>query len=234
MQEKRAVLLVRDFVAQDLLATLRNRDTEDGGHGKRFYVRALLLSQLLIAKAAGAFAPRMKDVTIETPLTTTIVRPMSQDDMWFVYVRRAGGVLADAARTFFPHAHFGAIDLHRDERTLEPIEGAEHNLPDSFAGKTVFILDPMLATGGTADFAIKRAKQLRALRVVFVGIVSAPSGLNRILLVHPDVPIILSAQDPILNSVGYIEPGLGDMGDRLYGIDYDEYGRLRVRAAVKA
>ncbi|MDO8581973.1 MAG: uracil phosphoribosyltransferase [bacterium] len=234
MRQKHVVLMVQDFLAQDLLTTLRIRETEDGGYGKRFYVAALYLSRFLIARATGAFAPRSKDVTIETPLCTTTTNIIVQNDMTFVHVRRAGGVLADAAFGFFPHAHFGAIDLHRDERTLEPIEGPYHNLPESFAGQTVFILDPMLATGGTADWAIKRAKELGATRIVFVGLVSAPRGFDFIRSNHPDVPIVLAARDPILNGVGYIEPGLGDMGDRLYGANHDEYGNPRGVVAAKA
>jgi uracil phosphoribosyltransferase len=133
-----------------------------------------------------------------------------------VAVLRAGVGILDAVLDLVPVARVGFVGLYRDEETLEPVE-YYCKLPGDLAERDVIVLDPMLATGGSASAAISLCKQQGARRVTMVSLVAAPEGIDRLTADHPDVAIVVAAVDRGLDDHGYIRPGLGDAGDRLYG-----------------
>jgi uracil phosphoribosyltransferase len=135
---------------------------------------------------------------------------------------RAGNGLLDGMLEVVPWAPVGHIGLRRDPATLLPSE-YYLNLPDDIAGRTVFLLDPMLATGGSAAAAIDRLKRAGAGPITLVCLIAVAEGITLIGSAHPDVKIVTAAIDPVLDSHGYIRPGLGDAGDRLYASFYRPY-----------
>ena len=133
-----------------------------------------------------------------------------------VPILRAGMGMLDGMLTLLPAAKVGFIGLYRDEKTLQPVEYF-CKLPQDIAERDVLVLDPMLATGGSAIDAITQIKKHGAKRIKFIGLIAAPEGIKALHEAHPDVDIYLGAQDDHLNENGYIVPGLGDAGDRIYG-----------------
>ena len=131
-------------------------------------------------------------------------------------ILRAGMGMLDGMLTLLPAAKVGFIGLYRDEETLQPVEYF-CKLPKDIAERDVLVLDPMLATGGSAIDAITQIKKHGAKRIKFIGLIAAPEGIKALHEAHPDVDIYLGAQDDHLNENGYIVPGLGDAGDRIYG-----------------
>lgn len=157
----------------------------------------------------------LKDVVIETPITKTICRQLSKDVV-IVPILRAGLGMVDGIQMIIPTAKIGHVGMYRDEETLEPHEYYA-KFPKEIADSTVLVVDPMLATGGSASAAITAVKKRGAKDIRFVGLVGCPEGVERLMKDHPDVDIYLAAMDEKLNEVGYIVPGLGDCGDRLFG-----------------
>ena len=156
-----------------------------------------------------------REVVIQTPITTMNTYELSKDIV-LVPILRAGLGMVDGIRNLIPTAKVGHIGLYRDEETMEPHEyfaKFPSNLPDS----VVLVLDPMLATGGSASMAIDALKKRGATTIKLVCLVGAPEGVKRIEEDHPDVDIYLAALDEKLNEIGYIVPGLGDAGDRIFG-----------------
>ena len=156
-----------------------------------------------------------KDITIETPLGKCTTQEMAMDVV-LVPVLRAGLGMVDGISNLIPTARIGHIGMYRDHITLEPTmyySKFPDNLPDAF----VMVLDPMLATGGSSTDAIRVLKDHGAKTIKLVCVVGAPLGVERIMKDHPDVQIYLAALDEKLNEYGYIVPGLGDAGDRLFG-----------------
>lgn len=133
-----------------------------------------------------------------------------------VPIMRAGMGLDEALRDLFPSAHTWHLGLFRNEETLQPVH-YYNKLPVSPTADVCFVLDPMLATGGSAVAAVDILKKWGAKRIKFVGILAAPQGVERLSVAHPDVPIHVAAVDETLNEKGYILPGLGDAGDRFFG-----------------
>ena len=133
-----------------------------------------------------------------------------------VPILRAGMGMLDGMLTLLPAAKVGFIGLYRDEETLQPVEYF-CKLPQDIAERDVLVLDPMLATGGSAIDAITQIKKHGAKRIKFIGLIAAPEGIEALHKAHPDVDIYLGAKDDHLNENGYIVPGLGDAGDRIYG-----------------
>ena len=131
-------------------------------------------------------------------------------------ILRAGLGMVDGMLTLIPAAKVGHIGLYRNEETLEPVE-YYCKLPKDIAERDVFVLDPMLATGGSAIDAIGQIKKRGAKHIKFIGLIAAPEGLKALHEAHPDVDIYVAAQDEKLNENGYIIPGLGDAGDRIFG-----------------
>lgn len=156
-----------------------------------------------------------RKVEIMTPVSVCISEEMAKEIV-LVPILRAGLGMVDGIRSLIPTAKVGHIGLYRDEETLEPHEyfaKFPSNLPDS----VVMVLDPMLATGGSASAAIEMIKKRGATGIKLVCLVGAPAGVKRIEEDHPDVDIYLAALDEKLNEHGYIVPGLGDAGDRIFG-----------------
>lgn len=157
----------------------------------------------------------MENKLIETPLCETMGSFIS-NQVVLVPVLRAGLGMVDAFLSLVPAAKVGHIGLSRNHETLLP-EEYYCNLPKDIAEREVFVLDPMLATGGSASFAIDCIKKRGASKIRFIGIIGAPEGVRLLQKNHPDVDIYLATLDEKLNEHGYIMPGLGDAGDRIFG-----------------
>jgi uracil phosphoribosyltransferase len=155
-------------------------------------------------------------VEIETPLERMTGRMVSDKKLTLVPILRAGLGMVDGVSQLLPTARVGHIGVSRDEDSLEPTRYYA-KLPSNERDRDYFILDPMLATGGSATAAVTTLKSAGARRIKFLCIVAAPEGVRRMLEGHPDVPVYAAALDRALNEHGYIVPGLGDAGDRLFG-----------------
>ncbi len=157
----------------------------------------------------------MKDVTVETPIRKCLTRELAIDIV-LIPILRAGLGMVNGIANLIPTARVGHIGMYRDHKTLEPITYYS-KFPDNLAEAVVMVLDPMLATGGSASAAIKFLKDNGARIIKLVCVVGAPEGIAHIEKDHPDVQVFLAGLDEKLNDNGYIVPGLGDAGDRLFG-----------------
>jgi uracil phosphoribosyltransferase len=157
-----------------------------------------------------------EDVEIETPLERTSVQRISGKKVAVCPILRAGVGMLDGVLSLISGARVGFIGLYRNEETLEPVEYYV-KLPQDIAQRDVILLDPMLATGNSTAAAVGTVKQAGAQSIRLIAIIAAPEGIERIQAEHPDVTIVVAAIDRELNDKGYIVPGLGDAGDRLYG-----------------
>ncbi len=158
----------------------------------------------------------LKEVEIETPICKTTKNVLAGKKLAFVPILRAGLGMVDGVLTLVPSARVGHIGLYRDPETLKPVE-YYCKLPTDIHEREVIVLDPMLATGGSAIDAISQIKKRGPKSIKFMGIIGAPEGLDALCKAHPDVQIYLAALDESLNDHGYIVPGLGDAGDRIFG-----------------
>jgi len=158
----------------------------------------------------------LRDITIETPVTTATVQVLSGRKLSFVPILRAGLGMVDGALTLIPAAKIGHIGLYRDPETLIPVE-YYCKLPPDIEERLVIVLDPMLATGGSAIDAVNLIKKHNVKNIKFMCILAAPEGLEAFSKAHPDVQVYCAALDDHLNDHGYIVPGLGDAGDRIFG-----------------
>lgn len=158
----------------------------------------------------------LTDATIETPLTTMTGKVLAGRKLVFVPILRAGLGMVDGALTLVPSARVGHIGLYRDPETMMPVE-YYCKLPADTSERDVIVLDPMLATGGSAIDAITQIKQRNPQRIKFMCIIAAPEGLKALQEAHPDVDVYCAALDECLNDHCYIMPGLGDAGDRIFG-----------------
>ena len=157
-----------------------------------------------------------KKVMVKTPLETTEQTMVADDAVAIVPILRAGLGMVNGVHTLFPTAKVGHIGLYRDEETLEPHE-YYCKLPDGIQESVAILLDPMLATGGSAIAAINFLKNKGCKHIRLMSIIGAPEGVTNVATAHPDVKIYVSTLDRELNKNGYILPGLGDAGDRLFG-----------------
>ena len=176
-----------------------------------------LLSEiaLLLAFEATRDLP-LKNTSIETPLEVMVAPVLDGMKLCLVSILRAGNGLLEGMLDLMPSARVGHIGMYRDHETLEAVE-YYLKLPHSIGDRQVIVVDPMLATGNSATAAVSRLKEAGARKMKFVSLVSAPEGIKTFSAAHPDVPILTAAIDRQLNEIGYILPGLGDAGDRLYG-----------------
>ncbi len=156
------------------------------------------------------------DVELETPICKTKGQMLNEDNYAFVPILRAGTGMLDGLINVIPNAKIGHVGLYRNEETLEPVE-YYYKVPKGIENREVIVLDPMLATGGSGIDAINLLKKSGAKKIKFLCIIAAPEGIKRIQEVHPDVQIYCTAVDDHLNEIGYIVPGLGDAGDRIFG-----------------
>ena len=159
---------------------------------------------------------KLKDKIVETPLEKYKTKCLNEDNYAFVPILRAGMSMVEGIIKVIPNAKIGHIGLYRNEKTLEPVE-YYYKMTKNINKREVFILDPMLATGGSAVATIDRLKKDKVKKIKFLCIIAAPEGIEKIKKLHPDVQIYCASIDRKLNDVGYILPGLGDAGDRVYG-----------------
>jgi uracil phosphoribosyltransferase len=157
-----------------------------------------------------------EEVEIETPLERTTVQRISGKKVAVCPILRAGVGMLDGVLSLISGARVGFIGLYRNEETLEPVEYYV-KLPQDIAERDVIVLDPMLATGNSTSAAIDTVKKAGAHSIRLIAVVAAPEGIERLTTAHPDVHVVVAAVDRELNEKGYIVPGLGDAGDRLYG-----------------
>lgn len=188
------------------------RDVNTGS--KQFRDLVSEISMLMAYEVTRDFS--MEEVEVETPLMKTKGKVLSGKKVALVPVLRAGLGMVDGMLSIIPAAKVGHIGLYRDPETLEPVE-YYCKLPTDISDRTVLVLDPMLATGGSAAAAIQYLKNKGAKSIKLVNIIAAPEGLKAIHELHPDVHVYIAGLDEKLNDHGYILPGLGDAGDRLFG-----------------
>lgn len=180
---------------------------------KRFREVVRQLTTLLLYEATANLP--LKSVRLRTPLEETEGRRLSSM-IGLVPILRAGLGMVDPALDALPKAEVWHLGLYRDERTHRPVS-YYNNLPEVCPNDEIFVLDPMLATGGSASDAVTLLKEWGAPSIRFVGLIAAPEGVERMLATHPDVPLYVAALHRELNQDAFILPGLGDAGDRLFG-----------------
>jgi uracil phosphoribosyltransferase len=193
------------------LAVLRDRSTSS----PVFRQTLADVSMMLLYDALRDLAVR--DERIETPLEATEGRRLA-DEIVLIAILRAGLGMVEGALRVVPEARVGHLGMYRDEDSLTPV-GYYENVPDGAADAEVVVVDPMLATGGSATNALRRLKVAGARRLRMVCLVAAPEGLEAVHEEHPEVPITCAAVDRQLDERGYIRPGLGDAGDRIFGTE---------------
>ena len=159
---------------------------------------------------------KLQDVEIETPICKTTVKELAGKKLSVVPILRAGLGMVEGMLTMIPAAKVGHIGLYRDPDTLEPVE-YYCKLPADCGEREVFVVDPMLATGGSCVAAIQMLKDKGVKNIRFMCIIAAPEGVKKLQEAHPDVDVYIGALDERLNDHGYIVPGLGDAGDRIFG-----------------
>lgn len=202
--------VVNHPLIQHKLTILRNRDTSTAQFRQVFREVAFVL---------GCEATRdleLGEVEIDTPLERGSFPYLNGKKLCFVSILRAGNGFLDGMLDLVPSARVGHVGIERDEETLRP-RTYYFKVPDNLGARQVILLDPMLATGGTAIAAATALKEAGAARIKFACLVAAPEGVAAFSEAHPDIPIIAAGLDRQLNEVGYILPGLGDAGDRIYG-----------------
>ncbi|KXS45327.1 MULTISPECIES: uracil phosphoribosyltransferase [unclassified Candidatus Frackibacter] len=158
----------------------------------------------------------LKDIEIETPVIKTDSKVIAGKKLGIVPILRAGLGMVDGILKLIPAAKVGHVGLYRDPETLEPVE-YYCKMPTDIENRELIVVDPMLATGGSAEAGIQFVKDRGAKKIKFVCLIAAPEGIERIQKAHPDVDIYTASVDEKLNDHAYIVPGLGDAGDRLYG-----------------
>ncbi len=192
------------------LAIIRNKDTDT----KQFRE---IISELATLMAYESFKDvPTQQIEVETPLEKTTQTIVKENSIAIVPILRAGLGMVDGILSLFPAAKVGHIGLYRNEETLEPQE-YYCKLPANIENKVVMVVDPMLATGGSACDAVKMLKKRGCKKIKLMSIIAAPEGVKKIANEHPDVEIFVSTLDRCLNEHGYILPGLGDAGDRIFG-----------------
>ena len=197
-------------LVQHKLSVLRDRRTGTKEFRELIYEMSIMLGY----EATRGLA--LEDSVVETPLATANVKVLSDKKLGIVPILRAGLGMVDGITSLLPSAKVGHIGLYRDPATLKPID-YYCKLPDDICERDVIIMDPMLATGGSAIAAIGVLKRAGCKNIKLMCIIAAPEGLKAVLEAHNDVDVFLACIDEKLNEHGFIIPGLGDAGDRLFG-----------------
>lgn len=201
--------IVKHPLIQHKIAFLRDKTT------KPQIFRALIEEITLLLAYAATENLSTSPQRILTPLESTSVETITTP-IGILSILRAGMGMVDALLTLMPYANVGHIGIYRDEATLQP-HVYYFKIPPANPAQYYFVCDPMLATGGTITTAINHLKQQGISKIIFISIIAAPEGVQHMLQEHPDVPVYTASLDRELNSHGYIVPGLGDAGDRIYG-----------------
>lgn len=192
------------------LAYIRNKKT-----GSKDFRQLVEEVSMLMAYEVTRDLP-MEEVDVQTPICTTKCKMLAGKKMAIVPILRAGLGMVDGMLSLIPAAKVGHIGLYRDEKTLQPVEYF-CKLPQDIAEREVIVVDPMLATGGSSADAITLLKKRGAKNIRLVCLIAAPEGIKCVTDKHPDVDVFVASIDEKLNENGYIVPGLGDAGDRLFG-----------------
>jgi uracil phosphoribosyltransferase len=192
------------------LSKLRDKNTKP----KKFRELIREIAMLLTYEATADLL--LEPVQVDTPLDVTCEGALLQEKIGLVPILRAGLGMVDGVWEMMPSSEVWHIGLYRDEKTLRPVQ-YYNKLPVDPTVQVCLILDPMLATGGSATATVDILKKWGAQRIKYVGIIAAPEGINTLHAAHPDVPIYVAAVDSHLNEIGFIVPGLGDAGDRQFG-----------------
>ncbi len=205
-----SVTVVDHPLVQHKLTLMRRKETSTASF------RALLaeISMLLAYEATRDM--KLREETIETPLTETKGALLDGKKVVLIGILRAGLGILDGMLQLMPSARIGHVGLYRDPKTLEPVE-YYYKVPPSLEDRDVLVCDPMLATGNSAVAAVSRIKQSKPGSLKFVCLLACPEGIKTFSAAHPDVSVFTAAIDHHLNDHGYIVPGLGDAGDRLFG-----------------
>lgn len=204
------VTITNHPLIQHKLALLRDKTTGS----KDFRTLVSEIAALMCYEATRDLA--LEDVEIETPIQKTTAKMISGKTLAFVPILRAGTGMLDGVLSLVPSAKVGHIGMYRDEETAMPVP-YYCKLPSDIEEREVIVLDPMLATGGSAVDAINQIKTYNPKSIKFMGIIAAPEGLETLTKAHPDVDVYCAALDEKLNEHKYIVPGLGDAGDRIFG-----------------
>jgi uracil phosphoribosyltransferase len=205
------VTVVDHVLLRRLVSILRDRHTPHGNFRQTLDDAAMILAYEAMRTL------RTDDIEVETPLEGARGIRLA-DEVVIVAILRAGLGLVDGFLRLVPDARVGHLGMYRDEEALRPV-GYYENIPSGVEDAEVFVVDPMLATGGSSVQAIGRLKRAGARRISFVCLVAAPEGVKALHAAHPEVPILTAALDRELDDNGYIRPGLGDAGDRIFGTD---------------
>ena len=204
-----AVNVLNHSLIKHKITNIRKKETKT----KDFYQNVSEIAGLMAYEISRDFP--LKEVEIETPICKSVQYEIA-NEVTIVPILRAGLGMVDGIRGMIPTAKVGFIGLYRDEETLEPVEYYA-KFPENVASSIVLVVDPMLASGGSAIAAIEMLKRRGCTNIRYVGLVAAPEGVKNLSEAHPDVDIYVAALDEKLNDNGYIVPGLGDCGDRLFG-----------------
>ncbi len=197
-------------LVQHKLALIRDKNT-----GSKDFRELMAEVSMLMAYEATRDL-ELEEATVETPVAPAKVKVLAGKKLALVAILRAGLVMVDGILRLIPAARVGHVGLYRDPKTLEPTQYYA-KLPEDIAARRTFLTDPMLATGGSAVQALHVLKDHGATQIKLMSIIAAPEGIERVMKAHPDVDICVAAVDERLNEKGYIVPGLGDAGDRIYG-----------------
>ena len=208
--EENQVTVLNNPLVEHKLSIIRNKNTGTKEFREIIGEIATLLCYHALEDA------KLKEIEIETPICKTKARVLDEDNYAFVPILRAGTGMLDGLLKIVPNAKIGHIGLYRNEETLEPVQ-YYYKMPKDIAKREAIILDPMLATGGSAADTIQMLKKDGVKKIKFLCIISAPEGIERLKKEHPDVKIYTACIDEKLNDKGYIVPGLGDAGDRIFG-----------------
>jgi uracil phosphoribosyltransferase len=197
-------------LVQHKLSLMRNKEASTNSFRRLLNELSMLMAYEITRDVA------MSEVEVETPLEKTRTRVIDGKKLVFVSILRAGTGILDGMLSVVPGARVGHIGLYRDPKTLTAVE-YYFKMPQNIEERDVIVVDPMLATGNSAIAAVERLKELNPKSIKFVCLLTCPEGVAALQKAHPDVPIYTAAIDRELNDHGYILPGLGDAGDRMFG-----------------
>ena len=204
------VVIMDHPLIQHKISLLRDKNT-----GSKEFRELISEITMLMCYEATRDLP-LKEIEVETPIATARTKVLAGRKMAFVPILRAGIGMMDGVSTLMPAAKVGHIGIYRDEDSLEPIFYYK-KMPKDISSRDVIVLDPMLATGGTAIAAIEKIKLYQPTSIKFMCIIASPEGISALSQTHPEIQIYCASLDEKINEKGYIVPGFGDAGDRIFG-----------------